>query len=272
MRECRDGECGGSGGGETPMKLGAFITITDPFRRGDPFIECHQMAQDIFDTVTVVDGRDTWPREFDWDLIGLHFTSGYEDTDADWVFHLDCDFFFHEQDKEAIRAACERNNDFPALSFYKRQFIAPDRFNLKSRLVIAANKAMFGDRIRFDAGGDLCQPSLDGHELSPDQVPEARIPFYNYEKIIKTEAQITDDVGRMARAWHAHFGEYKLGGPDDASAYAEWYKMTSGRFQKEQEHIPLSAHPKYIQSTIKSLQPGQWGYDGFGLFKSDYIV
>lgn len=254
------------------MKLGAFLTITDPARRGDPFLRCQEMAYSIFDEVTIIDGKQTWPREFSWELIGQHFQKGYEQTEADWVFHLDCDFFFHERDYWDIRKACERENESPALSFYKRQFISPDRFNLKSRLVLAVNKAKYRDRIRFDSGGDLCQPSLDGIELSSEIVPEARIPFYNYEKILKTKAQITDDVGRMARAWQRHFGVYKLGGPDDQSAYDEWYKMTAGRFAKEQEHIPLQEHPRWARDMISDLQPSQWGYDGFGLFKSDYIV
>ena len=55
----------------------------------------------------------------------------------------------------------------------------------------------------------------------------------------------------MARAWHSHFGEYKLGGPDDQSAYDEWYKMTAGRFQTTGTH-PLADHPKYIQDVIQS--------------------
>lgn len=254
------------------MKLGAFVTITDPERRGDPFSACEWMIKETFDTAVAINGKKSWPQEFSWELIGQHFQAGYRNCQADWVFHIDCDFIFHERDREAIRQACIANNDAPALSFYKRQFIAPDRFNLKSRLVVAVNKGKYGDRIRFDSGGDLCQPSLDGVELKPESVPEARIPFYNYEKILKTKEQITDDVGRMARAWHSHFGEYKLGGPDDQSAYDEWYKMTAGRFQKPQEHILLADHPKYIQDVIHSLQPGQWGYDGFGLFKSDYVV
>lgn len=244
------------------MKIGAFITITRPEERGDLYKECIQMANECFDTVTIIDGKDTWPQEFNWPLIGEHFQKGYEQTDAEWVFHLDTDFIFHEQDYAAIRRACE--TDAPALSFWKYQFISPNKYSLKSRLVIAVNKKKYGDRIRFDSGGDLCQPSLDGVELRPDQVPEARIPFYNYEKVLKTEAQIKDDVGRMARAWQRHFGEYKLGGPDDESAYKEWLKMTVGRYQKPQEEVSLSFHPKVMHDTLRNLRPDQFGFNGFG--------
>ncbi len=253
------------------MNIGAFITITRPEERGDIYAQCVQSAKGFADVVCVVDGSETWPQEFDWPLIGQHFQKGYEDTDADWVFHLDTDFIFHERDYWDIRQACIENNDAPALSFYKHQFILPDRYNLKSRLVIAVNKSKYGDRIRFDSGGDLCQPSLDGVELKPDDVPEAGIPFFNYEKPIKTEAQVKDDVGRMARAWQRHFGEYKLGGPDDDSAYEKWLEMQVGRFNKPQKQIPITAHPMIMQDTIKNLQPDQWGFNGFGYLPGGYF-
>lgn len=253
------------------MKTSAFITITRPKERGDLYIECLEAAYEIFDEVIVVDGEDTWPKEFDWPLIGQHFQKGYEAATGDWVVHLDTDFILHENDKQAILNAFKEHSDAPALSFWKYQFILPDRYSLKSRLVIAVNKAKYGDRIRFDSGGDLCQPSLDGKELKPDQVPEARVPFYNYEKILKTEAQIKDDVGRMARAWERHFGEAKLGS-DDESAYREWLKMTVGRFGKAQEKVALSFHPEVMQKTIEGLRPDQFGYNGLGHLEDNMYV
>lgn len=253
------------------MKLSAFITITRPEERGDTFDQCYASASYLCDEVIVIDGENTWSREFNWKIIGEHFQSGYERCTGDWCLHLDTDFIIHENDFEALRKNLEVYNDQPAISLLKRQFILPDRFNLKSRLVVAVNKGKFGNRIRFNSGGDLCQPSLDGNYIEPGTVPDIRIPIWNYEKLIKTEAQIKDDVGRMARAWQAHFGEYRLGGPDDESAYKEWLHMVKGRFQKPSERVPLESHPKYIQETIKNLGPEQWGYSGFGnLGKNDY--
>ncbi len=77
----------------------------------------------------------------------------------------------------------------------------------------------------------------------------------------------------MARAWQKRFGEYKLGGPDDDSAYQKWLEMTLGRFNgRSHEEIPLSAHPKVMQETIKNLQPDQWGYSGFSnLVENNYV-
>ena len=177
------------------------------------------------------------------------------------MIHADLDFIFHERDFKAIRQAIEVYRDEPALSFWKYQFILPDRYNLKSRLVLAVNKAKFGDRIRFNSGGDLCQPSLDGLYINPSQIPEARIPFYCYEKLIKTEAQVIDDVERMADAWYRYFLHYRLG--TKQTAYKEWLKMVTGRFQKPQESILLTDHPIYVQNTISGLKRSQWGYSGF---------
>lgn len=231
------------------------------------------MAKDLCDEVTVIDGEKTWPQEFSWPLIGQHFHRGYEESSGDFVIHLDSDFLFHERDFGLIRLALSKFSDAPAVSFWKYQFIQPDRYNLKSRLVIAVNKGKYGDRIRFDSGGDLCQPSLDGNEIKPEHVPQAGVPFYNYEKLLKTKEQIMDDVGRMDRAYKKHFGKYVYGKDgSDESAYDGWINMVIGRNRKPQNHIPLSEHPKYIQETIRNLKPENFGYDGFGLLeKNDYI-
>lgn len=246
-------------------KIGAFITITDPYARGDNYIQCLESASHLCDRVLTVDGNRTWPEEFNWPIIGEHFQWGYENCDADWVIHLDCDFVFHEKDHAAVRRLL-KNSGASAVMFYKKQFILPDRYNVKSRLALAVNKGQYGNRIRFDAGGDLCQPSLDGELIKISELAPAQVGFWNYEKLTKTKAQIMDDVGRMDRAYYTHFGEflYSTNGHDD-SAFEGWYEMIAGRFAKPHEHIKLEAHPAVMQDLIRSLTPNQFGYNGFGL-------
>lgn len=266
------------------MKLSIFTTVTDPVKRGDNYDDAMACYKELADEVVIIDGNCTgevhlpnykqidsnWPKEFSWDFIGQQFQRGYEAATGDWVIHADLDFVFHEDDFKKIRAAMLSNPDAPGLTFYKWQFVLPDRFNLKSRLVLAVNKGKYGDRIRFDSGGDLCQPSLDGEEIKPDSVPEAKVPFYNYEKMTKTLPQVQDDVERMARAWERYFGEPKLG--TDETAFSKWLVMMEGRFAKPQQRIKLPAHPKYVQETIANLKPEQFGYDGFGVFdENDYV-
>lgn len=245
----------------------SFITITEPERRGDLFKQCYKQAEKFSDEIIVIDGKDTWPKEFSWELIGQHFQKGYEQANEDWVIHLDTDFIIHEKDHEAILEACRTNSEAPALSFYKHQYILPDRYNLKSRLVIAVNKKKYGDRIKFDGGGesDLCQPSLDGKLIRPESVPETKIEFFNYEKPIKTEQQIKDDVGRMDRAYHRHYGRwlYSQDGSDE-SAFEGWLKMVVGRGSKPQKRVPLNHHPLVMQDILENLTPDQFGYSAFG--------
>lgn len=272
------------------MNLSIFTTVSNPQERGDNWQDAIDCYLDLADELVVVDGNYTdphphehgklkivdykWEKEFSWEFIGQQFQRGYEACTGDIVIHSDIDFIWHENNFTEIRKAAQDMVDrkLPAMSMWKHQFILPDRYNLKSRLVVMVNKKEFGDRIRFDSGGDLCQPSLDGIELKPDNVPEARIPFYCYEKLLKNEAQIKDDVGRMARAWQKYFGGYKLGGPDNEDAYKEWLHMSCGRFNKPQKHILLKEHPKYIQDTISNLKPENWGWNGFNnLEKNDYV-
>ena len=273
------------------IRISAFITITDPERRSDLYKECIQSALGFCDEVVIVDGGSDdpslqwiadlnddrikityrpWPKEFSWPLIGQAFQYGYDCCTGDWVIHLDCDFIFHEQDYKNIGRTFNANKDAPALSFWKYQFILPDRYNLKSRLIIAVNKAKFGDRIKFDAGGeqDLAQPALDGKYLSPDDIPEARVPFYNYEKLLKTKEQIAEDQGRMERAWQRHFGNYQMGSDGtDAVAYEKWIAAQQGKFAKPQKHLRLDEHPEVMRETIENLKLEQFGYSGFGAFR-----
>lgn len=246
-----------------------------------PAIQCYS---ELADEVIVVDGSRSevltglpenvkvinheWPQEFDWSFIGQQFTRGYQACSGDWVIYLDIDMIFHETDFGLIKRVFEENPNEIALSFWKYQFILPDRYSLKSRLVLAVNKRLVGDRVKFDSGGDLCRPSLDGVELSPDKVKEARIPIYNYEKLTKTREQVFDDVGRMARAWESHFKEPKLGA-DPEEAFDKWAEMLVGRFQKPQATVKLLDHPQFIVPYLLTLTPEQFGYSGFGLLPTN---
>lgn len=245
------------------MTLGIFVVASRKDTAGDTYKEALSCYNDLADQVYI--NESPWPAEFSWKHIGNSFQQAYEKLDTDWVIHADLDFIFHEKDFKAIREACERHNESPALSFWKYQFILPDRYNLKSRLVVAVNKGKYGDRIRFDSGGDLCQPSLDGIYISPNSVPEAGVALYNYEKLLKTKEQVMDDAGRMERAYKRHFGKTQYGSDGtDEHAYKLWLKAQLGKFAKPHKIIPLSQHPKYIQQAIKHLDSDSFGYDGHG--------
>lgn len=261
-------------------RLSIFTTISNPDKRGDPYKEAMACYKDLADEVVIINGGGSmtehleftyvnykWKEEFSWPFIGQQFTRGYNACTGDVVIHADLDFIWHEKDFGLIKAAAETmlNDNLPAMSMWKYQFILPDRYNLKSRIVTMVNKRDFGSRIKFDSGGDLTQPSLDGEYINPNYTPESKVPIYNYEKMLKTEEQIKRDQGRMERAWFRHFGKYQMGsdGSDD-NALERWITAQIGKYQKPQKSIELNEHPKYIQETIKNLKPKQWGYNGFG--------
>lgn len=259
------------------MAISIFTTVTRPLKRGDTFKPALNCYADFADEVIVMDGggyyhNETdfkaiphiWPKEFSWEFIGQQFQRGYTACTGDWVIHCDLDFLFHQKDFGKIRQALRDYPNAPAVSFYKYQFILPDRYNLKSRLLLAVNKKAYGNRITFSGGGDLCQPQLDGKDLDINEMPQAGVPFYNYEKLTKTKEQIIDDVERMDRAYQRYFGQ-QLYSSDTKTAFDGWYEMEAGRFNKPSKEIALSDHPKYVQETIKNLKPDMFGYSGFGL-------
>lgn len=271
------------------MNISIFTAVTSPSKRGDnpgPAFKCYS---ELADEVVTIDGAyingpdmrfrkgnqtiySYWPKEFDWQFIGQQFQKGYANATGDWVLHMDLDFIFHERDYGRIRQALKDYPSAPAVSFYKWQFILPDRYNLKSRLVLAVNKKKFGDRIKFNGGGDLCQPTLDGVDLDLNEIPQAGVPFYNYEKLTKTKEQVKDDVERMDRAYHTHFGKW-LYSEDGVGAYEGWLHMVVGRFGKPQREIALHEHPKVMQEVIRNLKPEQFGYNGFGyLPQNNYVT
>lgn len=257
--------------------ISIFTSVTDPIRRGEHYNESIRCYRDLADEVVVVNGggqitnhlgvkyvNHKWPEEFKWDFIGQQFTRGYKACTGDWVLHMDLDWLFHERDFDAVRQTLISNPDTPAMTFYKWQFLTPDKYNLKSRLVVAVNKKIYGDRIKFNGGGDLCQPTLDGLDLTVEDMPEARMNFYNYEKLFKTKEQVLDDVGRMDRAFFNLHEAYQYGvDGSNESAYEGWLRMMLGRLNKPHKAINISEHPRYIQEALKNLKPEQWGYNGF---------
>lgn len=271
------------------MKLSIFTTATNPYQRGDIFDEAINCYDELADELVIVGSsnrpiitrqglkiiQNNWPKEFDWPFIGENFQRGYEACTGDVVIHADLDFIFHQNDFSKIRQACKDMLDTgsPAMHFYKWQFVLPDRYNLKSRIVLAVNKRDYADKIRFDSGGDLCQPSFNGQYIRPEDARSSGIHFYNYEKLLKTKEQIMDDVGRMERAYKRHFGKTQYGSDGtDEVAFKKWYEAQVGKMSKSQELIKLEEHPKYVIETIKNLKPEQFGYNGFNMVEGKIYV
>jgi len=311
------------------MKLSIFLTVSNPIERQDPFYEAMSNYFDFADEVIVVNGNESdckiieknkpilnyrnddgglagkeiwypWPQDFSWDFIGQQFQRGYDACMGDWVIRADCDYFFHENDFEEIRQFLE-NCDAPVATMPKRQFLLADRSRVKSRVPIAFNKGKYGNRIKLDSGGDLCQPSLDGKELKPDDLPEiskrelvmisegvtqkqldARlpgakrgeshtfiqvrgIPFWNYECLLRTKEVEAREFHRFAKAWKKTFGTDPMGADSEEEALKKFLEMQLGRFNSNPGQMThLDDHPKVMQETIKNLKPENFGYSLWG--------
>lgn len=198
-----------------------------------------------------------WPEDFDWPFIGQQFQRGFDACTGDWVIRCDLDYFFHENDIPAIRSILENNPNELAFSMYKWQFLLVDRYNLKSRTVLALNKGKFGKDIRLDAGGDLCQASFKGKEIMDTQVPEMRVPYWNYDFCFKTLPVIERDWIRFRSSWARHFGLNK--------DFGEFRQMMVGRYKgRSWQQVSDGAHPKYILNKVLSITPDQFGHSMFG--------
>lgn len=305
-------------------KISIFTSITNPEQRQDAWKEALECYLDFADEVIVVNGSsielnisplcgmygqstpdklkfiyNKWPEEFDWKFIGQQFQRGYDACTGDWVLRMDIDYIIHENDFEDIRKFLD-NCTTPVACMPKKQFLLADEYRVKSLIPIAFNKKKYGDRIKLDSGGDLCQPSLDGIEIDKEKMPiisrkvpvmvsgvsnkqiEERLPnvqeedgilymmdkgihIWNYDFSLKEKEVIKKDFARFARAWYRTFGKYTLGGPDDESAFNYFLKMQTGRYRSGGwASCQYQEHPKYIQEKIKNITPEQFGYNMFG--------
>ena len=308
-------------------KISIFTTIgggnLSPSERQDLYLEALESYLDFADEVVLVIGDDEnnrewiknlpkddklkfiykyWASEFDWKRIGKQFQFGYENCTGNYVIRADGDYFFHQDDFEDIRTFLE-GCDAPAALMAKKQILRVDKFRVKSLVPIALNKGKYGDRIKLDKGGDLCQPSLDGKELDGDKLPiisrkepvvisgevderqlEKRLPsnirhyegdmlytmnrgihFWNYECILRTKDVQAKEFHRFAKAWQRTFGDDPLGAESEIKALERFLEMQLGRFRRGGwTDLELNEHPKYIQETIKNLKPEQFGYSLWG--------
>ena len=244
-------------------KLSIATSYSNPEERMDPWKEALSCYEDLADEV--VRSGENWPYEFSWDYIGKTFNDSFNKATGDWVIRMDLDYFFHQDDFGIIINDLEKNFDKPAVAFPKVQFFTPERYALKTNIVIAYNKKKYPG-IKLNGGGDLCLPTLNGKEILPDEVPISKAWLWNYDCMFKTRDVIAEDRSRFARAWYRHFQDWgNEEGDDPDKAFENWMEMIKGRYQKHSKTIDIENHPKYILEKIKNLDETQFGHSAFGL-------
>tara|TARA_B100000902_G_C27215003_1_gene866480 strand:- start:398 stop:1201 length:804 start_codon:yes stop_codon:yes gene_type:complete len=244
-------------------KLSIFTTMTNPEDRKDPWREALNCYRELSDEVVVV--GENWPKEFEWDYIGKTFQNGFNKSNGDWVIRMDLDYFFHEKDFSYIREFLSKNNDSPAVAFPQYQFFTADRFQVKTKICIALNKRSYPE-IKLNGGGDLCMPTLNGKLLVNSDMPQAKIPLFQYDSMFRTKEIIASDRARFARAWHSYFNEWSdRGGASEEDAFNAWFEMIKSRYKLHTNKLNIDNHPKYIKENLLNLNEDQFGYNAFGL-------
>jgi glycosyltransferase involved in cell wall biosynthesis len=304
-------------------KISIFTSITNPEQRQDAWKEAIGCYLDFADEVVVIDGSDhpglqnatynglniwkkqpiiikhRWPEEFDWTFIGQQFQRGYDACTGDWVLRMDIDYLIHENDFEDIRKFLD-NCTAPVACMPKKQFLLADEYRVKSLIPIAFNKKKYGDRIKLDSGGDLCQPSLDEIEVDKEKMPiisrkvpvvvtgaskgqiQKRLPnvqeedgvlymmdkgihIWNYECILRTKEVEAREFHRFAKAWERTFRRDSLGAESEDKALQKFLDMQLGRYKAGGwAKCLLEDHPKYMQEKIKDLTENQFGHSLWG--------
>ena len=98
------------------------------------------------------------------------------------------------------------------------------------------------------------------------EVPNLKVPVFQYDSIFRTKEIISSDRARFARAWNQYFKNYGTrGGPTEKEAFDAWFKMIEDRFKFHVHKLNINEHPEFIKDKLLSLTPDQFGYDVFGL-------
>tara|TARA_Y100000816_G_scaffold64403_1_gene42660 strand:- start:1294 stop:2091 length:798 start_codon:yes stop_codon:yes gene_type:complete len=245
------------------MKISVFTSMTNPEKRNDPWIEAIKCYEDLGDELIIV-GED-WPYDFKWDYIGKTFQKGFDQCSGDWVIRMDLDYFFKKSDMKKIRDFLSENNDAPAVAFPQYQIFTSDRYQLKTKLCLAVNKAKFPE-IKLNGGGDLCQPTLNGKQLLHKNVPNLNVPIYQYDSFFRTKEIISEDRARFARAWFSFFNSWDdRGGPTPEKAFEAWFDMIKKRYSFHVLKLKINDHPVFIRERLDSIEKNQFGFDAFGL-------
>lgn len=249
--------------------LSVFTTMTNPDSRNDPWKESLNCYKSLADDVVVV--GDEWPYEFDWNIFNKIYQDGFNQCRTDWVMRMDLDYFIHENDFIKIYESIKKYNDYPAIVLPQYQFFTLDRYQIKTKLCLLLNKKKF-PKIKLDGGTDKMLATLDGKLLTYKNVPQIKVPIWQYDSMFRTKEIIGEDRARFARAWFRTFGNYgNRGGDNPVIAFDAWFEMIKLRYKKHVLRKNIKKHPLFIKEKLDKLNQNQFGYNAFGLKDITYF-
>ena len=108
--------------------------------------------------------------------------------------------------------------------------------------------------------------TLKGELLTYKNVPQVKIPIWQYDSMFRTKKIIAEDRARFARAWYRTFNNYgDRGGDDPEIAFNAWFSMIKKRYSKHLFKSNISKHPVFINKKLQDLNDDQFGFSAFGL-------
>lgn len=254
------------------ISLTIFTTMTNPDERNDPWKESLNCYKEVADDVVIV--GDDWPHEFDWKIFNKIYQGGFDKCSSDWVMRMDLDYFIHENDIPKLREYIDKYKNEPAIVLPQYQFFTSNRYQLKTKLCLLLNKKKYPE-IKLNGGTDQMLATLNGELLTYKNVPQIRVPVWQYDSMFRTKKIIGEDRARFARAWKRTFGNYgDRGGDDPEIAFQAWFKMIETRYKKHLFKTDIENHPKFIYEKLNNLEENQFGFSAFGLknnTKFDYL-
>ena len=240
-----------------------FTTMTNPEDRNDPWKESINCYESLADEVVIV--GDNWPVEFDWGIFNKIYQDGFDKCATDWVMRMDLDYFVHEKDIPKIRDSLEKYTEYPAIVLPQYQFFTLNRYQIKTKLCLLLNKKRFPE-IKLNGGTDRMLATLNGELLTYKNVPQVKIPIWQYDSMFRTKSTIAEDRARFARAWYSQFKDWgDRGGPSEEEAFEAWFIMIKKRYAFHTNKISMRKHPKFICSKLQNLKQEHFGYSAFGL-------
>ena len=188
------------------MKISAFVTVTKPSERQDPWEPAILSWLLVADEVVVVNGgrlplpaeesrwyflnKDLvaegkikiidrkWPVEWEWSQLPKQLNFGLDACDGDWIIRFDADWVLDDSAENITRLkeALKHLGDYPAVTMQKMSTVLYDRLYQKGAQPMIIN-GRFKKLVRFgratDEVTDLCYPILK--EGEKDGVPYGKL-------------------------------------------------------------------------------------------------
>lgn len=222
------------------LKISTFMCVSNPFKRGDLFLEAIESHLLFSDEFIVVDGSSTdgsmdmirnrfgnrvkiveleWKQgkgNWKWEEFAKHWNFGLENCTGDWVCATESDHIFHEKDAMLVRQRIDMlGRGRTHLLIDKLVSSTWWAWQSKTKFPLFINKGEFPSICYglADTPTDLAYPILrtgfndefgipEGTALRDDTGRNMGLYFWNYDKCFKTKDQLFKERDAAVWAWN----------------------------------------------------------------------